>query len=287
MGIDIHALQFLRYAKKKMPLGDTITIGRQGIHLNENTVKSVVGTKPDYKKQIYCEELLTGYFGSTRVRSTDNSDFEGATYIHDMNQALPPSLHGQFDSVLDLGCLEHIFNIPQALKNCSLFCKPGGQIIHVLPANNFCGHGFWQFSPELFFSLYSAENGYEQTEVYLAALRDNRRWYRVTKPHNGKRVNIVSSGEVYALVRTVRTGKSFSHNQVQQSDYQFEWKKSVDSRTSIPNESGGTVQTSDHSKRKSLLLPISLLLLNIRTRLNSRLNARNPDLTMVEIGSVV
>ena len=44
---------------------------------------------------------------------------------------------------------------PGAIK----LTKIGGMIIHALPANNFCGHGFWQFSPELFYELYSPENG--------------------------------------------------------------------------------------------------------------------------------
>jgi hypothetical protein len=30
----------------------------------------------------------------------------------------------------------------------------------VTPANNQMGHGFYQFSPELFFRVFSQENGY-------------------------------------------------------------------------------------------------------------------------------
>jgi len=64
--------------------------------------------------------------------------------------------------------MEHVFNASQGLKNVTRLCAPGGQIIHSLPANNFCNHGFWQFSPELFFSLYSDKNGYSETEIFLA-----------------------------------------------------------------------------------------------------------------------
>jgi hypothetical protein len=37
-----------------------------------------------------------------------------------------------------------------ALENVQAI-SGGGEIIHVLPANNLCCHGFWQFWPELFF----------------------------------------------------------------------------------------------------------------------------------------
>ena len=158
MGIDVHGLNFLRYAKTKKLFGSVMTIGRQGLHVTEPMIKEIFHTNSDYKNQKYCEELLTKYFGAIDVESLDNSNYEGASHVHDMNQPLPTNLVRRFDTVFDGGCLEHIYNAPQALKNCSLLCKPGGQILHVLPANNLCGHGFWQFSPELFFSLYSKVN---------------------------------------------------------------------------------------------------------------------------------
>jgi hypothetical protein len=125
--------------------------------------------------------------------------------------------------VFDGGCLEHIFNAPQALKNFSLMCAPGGQIIHSLPANNECGHGFWQVSPELFFSLYSEANGYRDTRVFLANLRDRRAWYEVRKPEGGARAMVTSRTPLYVLVRTRKAAAGFSHENVQQSDYVHEW----------------------------------------------------------------
>jgi hypothetical protein len=96
--------------------------------------------------------------------------------------------------------------------------------LHVAPTNNFCGHGFWQLSPELFFTLYSEANGYKETEVFLADLANERFWYQVREPRDGKRANVTPSTLLYALVRTRRT-KVFSHDDVQQSDYVFAWKR--------------------------------------------------------------
>ena len=39
--------------------------------------------------------------------------------------------------------------------------KLGGHFIGVYPIDNFCGHGFYQFLPELFFRCFSQENGFE------------------------------------------------------------------------------------------------------------------------------
>jgi len=161
------------------------------------------------------------------VDSIDASNYENASIIHDMNNPLPENLRQQYDTIIDAGTLEHIYNIPQALENCSLLCKPGGQIIHMLPANNFCGHGFWQVSPELFLSLYTNENGYRDTEVFLLYASPQREvsWYKVKRPENGERINIYSSKEVYVFVRTVLHEKIFSHRNIQQSDYIFLWDK--------------------------------------------------------------
>jgi hypothetical protein len=108
----------------------------------------------------------------------------------------------------------------------SILCRAEGQILHIVPANNFCGHGFWQFSPELFFSLYSEPNGYRDTTVFFANLEDTRHWYEVSKPSNGHRAAIKSPGRVYLLVRT-RKVSHVSRDSIQQSDYVHAWTNKV------------------------------------------------------------
>lgn len=283
MGIDIHGLHFLRYASRKRPLGETVTIGRQSLLVSRSDVMRVIGPSDAYRHDAYCEHLLADSFGAANVESIDYSGYEGATNVHDMNDPLPEDLRGRFDTVIDGGCLEHVFDAPQALENCSLLCRPGGQILHILPANNFCGHGFWQFSPELFFSLYSESNGYSGTEVFLADLTDHDRWFRVEEPKDGRRVTVHSSSEVYALVRTELRDARFSHRNVQQSDYRHEW----DSGT----PAGGPAETVEPSRWRRTLKGIPVLgslLTSVhraysRRRSETGLNGRNPGLTEVSI----
>jgi hypothetical protein len=222
MGIDAHALRFLQYsAKKGTRLGRVATLGRQELHIDEARLRRFLRLRPGYRHEEYAERILLDYLFATCVESFDNSAFEGATHIVDMNRPLP-SKHGLYDTVLDAGCLEHIYNAPQALLNISQLCAAGGQILHILPANNFCGHGFWQLSPELFFSLYSERNGYKDTTVFLAALRDDRFWYEVRRPEGGHRAIVRSSSPLYVLCRTT-TGSSFLPQPVQQADYALAW----------------------------------------------------------------
>ena len=177
------------------------------------------------KKTYILNHLLRQEFGASTVVSIDYSDYEGANIIHDMNYPISQETYSKFDTVIDAGSLEHVYNAPQALKNCSLICnKSGGQIVHILPSNNYCGHGFWQFSPELFFSLYSKENGYRNTEIFLADLSDNKYWYKVIKPHSGQRVIVTSKTPVYCLVRTVLSKQvTGDFSDIQQSDYIDLW----------------------------------------------------------------
>lgn len=288
MGIDSHGLNFLRYARAKKCFGDTVTLGRQAVLVIKPILEELLGTKRSYAPQLYCEELLTAYFGATRVDSMDKSAYEKATHIHDLNEPLPAHLYQKYDTVLDMGTLEHIYNAPQAFKNCSQFCKPGGQILHVLPANNFCGHGLWQFSPELFFSLYCQSNGYSDTEVFIADLTNTAKWYQVKEPTAGKRVNVWSSTPLYVLVRTVLSTTDFSHSDVQQMHYVHEWGKG---ETQPPP----TATTSKRFKKWLKRMPLVYRSLvgahdvyqRSKTRTESGLNDRNPGVVVIDVKSQI
>ena len=289
MGIEIHGLNFLRLAKRKKKFGDVLTIGRQGLYVIEPVVKELIATNASYKNQTYCEELFIDYFGATKVESIDNGSYEGATYLHDMNEPLPEALSGKFDTVIDGGCLEHIFNVPQALRNCSSVCRPGGQIIHILPANNFCGHGFWQFSPELFFSLYSEKNGYKETEIYLADESDSKKWYRVSEPRDGNRVNVMSRNSLHLLVRTVLATGDFSHKNIQQSDYVHKWEEVKEAQGLIRAPSGLRSKITKALKG----IPFTYKLLSslhtryFRALKKGRLNDKNPGLSPIRVISAI
>ena len=121
MGIAIHELNFLRYAAKIQNLGAVATIGRMQLFVTNDKLMDIVQSKHTYGP--YCEQLFLDVFGASKVESFDNSDYENATYVADLN--LPLDKLGEYDTIFDGGTLEHIYNIPQALKNLSQLCSDG------------------------------------------------------------------------------------------------------------------------------------------------------------------
>jgi hypothetical protein len=99
--------------------------------------------------------------GFWRVSRTDFSTYEGAEVVLDLNaESMDPALIERFDVVIDAGTIEHVFHVPNVLKNLHTFVKPGGRIIHISPSSNHMDHGFYMFSPTFFYDYY-ATNGYE------------------------------------------------------------------------------------------------------------------------------
>ena len=164
MGINTTTLKFILYAKREFDLdfSKTATLGRQSFQENYHKKKlikkhSTTLSPPAFDKIFsngYCEHLLE-YLGAYKVDSFDYSDYENATYIVDMNKILSKEHKDKYTLLIDSGTSEHVFNIPVIYKNMMDMVKIGGHIMILVPATNWCGHGFYQFSPELFYSLLS------------------------------------------------------------------------------------------------------------------------------------
>ena len=172
----------------------------------------------------YVEPLLRR-LGATQVDSLDASGYEDATVIHDLNQPLPEALRCQYTLVIDGGSLEHVFNFPVALRSCMEAVEPGGHLLLVTPANNQLGHGFYQFSPDLFYRALSPDNGFEMVEMLIIQSHRWARWRRVADPADvGDRVTLTSPWHslLYVLARRTSTVEPF-RLAPQQSDYTVAW----------------------------------------------------------------
>jgi SAM-dependent methyltransferase len=73
----------------------------------------------------------------------------------------------QFDLVTNNGTGEHVFNQLNVFKNAHDLCKPTGCMIHCLPCFRWLDHGFYNFNPNLFTALATA-NGYKLSHLWLA-----------------------------------------------------------------------------------------------------------------------
>jgi hypothetical protein len=217
MGVDYHGIHFLSYVKENYgDFGFSITLGRQGLYLDQNTLQ-IFGINDSR----FLDEVSETILNSKKMDSLDFSDYEGANIVHDLNLPIQDNLIHRYDTVIDFGTTEHIFNVPQVLDNCSNLIKVGGKIIHILPSNNFNGHGFYQFSPELFYSYYSEANGFN-TEVFLAETTQLKSWLKLSKPTDGNRLEINGIRPMYIMV-VAKKEFIFENKIVQQSDYVFNW----------------------------------------------------------------
>ena len=137
-------------------------------------------------------------------------------------------------------CIRDRFDIPVAWRNCVALCRVGGHLFHSLPANNLSGHGFYQFSPELFFNLYQAKHGFELVGLWLAQKADPRYWWQVADPAAvRRRVTLRNAHEVYLLVLARKLKEIGPLPPPQQSDYaQGEWQKGGGPADSAAGPSG-------------------------------------------------
>jgi SAM-dependent methyltransferase len=129
-----------------------------------------IGATLDDLKLMFGPELteasyhaLMKQLGFGQVMSLDVSSYEGCELVQDLNRPLTIRT-GKFDLIVDNGTIEHCFCAAQAFFNVKRLCALGGVVFHNNPANWF-GHGFWNFSPCVYFDFYRA-NGFD-VHVYL------------------------------------------------------------------------------------------------------------------------
>ena len=123
-----------------------------------------------------------------------------------MNRPIGDGHKRRFSAVIDGGTLEHIFNFPTAIRNCMEMLEVGGHFFSHTMANNFMGHGFYQFSPELFHRVFARENGFRLHRAVVFEQRIGRpRWYEAADPREvGERVELTNGRQTYLMVHAER-----------------------------------------------------------------------------------
>lgn len=230
MGFETNTIKLLLKAKQLgVNFEKVITIGRQGLHLKEKELQDILvksGFSIDESSRIFKNNNFAEPFlkllGAKITDSMDASSYEGATIIHDLNQPIANELKSKYTLVIDGGSLEHVFNFPLAIKNCMQLIETGGYFISIAPANNFFGHGFYQFSPELFFRIFNSSNGYRFIKMYFFIEGKESEIYEVSDPLAvNQRVTMVNSSPSYLFVIAQKTEEKELFEQTpMQSDYE-------------------------------------------------------------------
>ena len=185
MGISLSAAKMLMEVGKPEGFsGSVLQLGRQNLYFGSEDLERAADRMGFRLRPADPEPLVGNKFlpeaplvvgdrfffkalGFDEVHSCDASDFEDPSFVFDLNsETLPPDRKNSYDLVVDGGTLEHVFHLPNALKNIVGFLKPGAMIVHMAPVHNYFEHGFYCFNPTLFHDYYSA-NGFEIISSHL------------------------------------------------------------------------------------------------------------------------
>lgn len=240
MGIDFQTLKFLLAARERgVSFERFAMIGRQSLRLDPGPLRRLlcgagIAISARETQQLFDEaggyaEPLLRRLGAQQVESLDASSYEQASIVHDMNLPIADDLKNRFTAVLDGGSLEHVFNVPCALRNCLEMVALGGHFLGASPTNNWMGHGFYQFSPELFFRVLTPVNGFAEMRAMVCETAPRSRWFEVTDPAQlGARVYLVNARPTYLFSMARRTALTpIFAVAPQQSDYKANWEQST------------------------------------------------------------
>ena len=194
MGLTAQSIKFIIKIKKRHRIkGPVLTLGNQDIYATEkdiidwlnaekvsfkkpsiirkSTSQGIIKINPQARNYIHaktCFEFLN--IPESQYYDIDKFDFDKPKILHDLEKPLSARYHNFFNFILDSGTLEHIFDIKSVMENIVKVTKIGGFVLHLIPAQNFLNHGFYQFCPTFFYDFYTS-NGFKIVESYVVEAR--------------------------------------------------------------------------------------------------------------------
>jgi len=203
----------MREGNRKKFSGRVLQLGRQEVLATEQSIKKI-SEEENFNLSEPSEDIGQGkskfsdavtvndkYFfqslGFEIVDSLDVSTFEGANVIHDLNKLLTKELKNRatYDLIYDGGTMEHIFHIPNILKNIFDLLSVDGRIIHVNPIN-LLNHGLYNFSTCFYEDFYSA-NGFSINECGVIKVPNvswNGNHYYISGDKNSQFIRSINPG---------------------------------------------------------------------------------------------
>lgn len=182
MAISKTHYELLRELKRRgvLPQGGSILEIGQANFYGDFDPKEIVKDLPnDFSGGLYAMPLcpfhvanliyfaMFGIKPASPITSIDLDPNASRAQRLDLNE--PVTLEHQFDTSINHGTAEHIFNIAQVFRTMHDWTKPGGLMIHESPFTGWVDHGFYCLQPTLFYDV-AAANGYEVVGVWLEHL---------------------------------------------------------------------------------------------------------------------
>lgn len=154
-----------------------LELGVQEIRMSSKDIISLIegegyAIAPDVKRSVMARQTITdaGFFSLLGIKSLSAMDINsngGVNIVHDLNESVPESLHGQFDFIVDGGTFDHILDIRTAFENVVKMLKPNGRVLHWNAASSYTGYVYVCLEPNLFLDYYLV-NQFADCQVYIA-----------------------------------------------------------------------------------------------------------------------
>jgi SAM-dependent methyltransferase len=194
MGLGGEAIEAIGREHAYRPItGDVVFIGRQTTYFTADELAAMLrgyGHRVDAAameidrsttnrqqghegKELVTDRSIFLALGIASIRALDVSDYEGAEIVHDLNEPLPPHLHGCADFVVDGSTLDNVFDPATCLRNMAALLRPGGRLL-TINAYTTQQTAYTLCSPPWYFD-YFVENGFADCRVYVIVARRSRK----------------------------------------------------------------------------------------------------------------
>jgi len=151
----------------KRPYGKLLTLGKLAMKFDRDYFNricraggwDVAISDTGQSGLLLSDETVFNALGFEHLDSMDYSDYQWATIVHDLNDInIPEELVNKYDFILDGGTIEHIFNFSNVLENVFKMLKTDGVFFFNQPTFQNLNHGYYNFSPCLFYEYFKANN---------------------------------------------------------------------------------------------------------------------------------
>jgi len=232
MGIDKTTLEFILFSQKYINISgiNILSLGRQQIHIDQNDMNSLfkkynlthlIGRFNIYD---YSETFFKTLFNTDlNVDSIDNSHYEGATIVQNMN--VPIKLSKKYQYIFDGGTIEHIFNLPQVIENVINMLEVGGLFVSITCNNNFSGHGMYQLSPEFFLSSLNKKYGMKIESLFIGKVNaEFETWIDVNDYKDGRNCTKFDGNDPVYILTIARKIENLRESLVYNSPNQYSYE---------------------------------------------------------------
>ncbi|MEK6891391.1 MAG: hypothetical protein AABX03_04615 [Nanoarchaeota archaeon] len=161
------------------------------------------------------------------VKAVDEFDYfdEKANIKFDFNRPIDKKYYEKYNTVIDIGSLEHIFDTKQAMENCLRMVKVNGFYFLHTPVNGYFKDGFHTFNPDAIIGALKS-NGFQIIYEKYGTLRGKE----IKNPAYGRDVNLWIVARKLKKIDKFNIPQQEWWDEMLKEDWKSNWKQRVKRR---------------------------------------------------------